>query len=306
MIKNNSFRYKLLLLLAYLAIYIIWGTTYLAVLWVLEGMKPFALSTLRYFIAGAILISWSLLQRHKWPGIKQVKISVLAGTIMLVGGSGLVVVAETYIGSGHAAVVVATEPLWFLILDKKRWRLYFSNVFVIAGLVLGFIGIVLFSSLAPNAGAEAESDNLFGTLLTLAGSLLWVVGTLYSDRHPEIRKYAHTLITGIQLAGAGIVSAFIALMLGDWQTFSFEAFTPQVLGGLIFLIVMGSIVAYVAYMWLITVQPPALVSTHTYINPVVAVAFGYLLANESISTPQVIALLIVLVGVVLTRVNVKE
>lgn len=298
---NRSLIDKTKLFSAYLAVYVIWGTTYLAVLWGLDGMEPFVLSTLRYVFAGALLLGWALLRRHRWPGFGIIKVSLISGTLMLVGGSGLVVVAETYIGSGHAAVVIATEPLWFLLLDRRRWRSYFSNRFVVIGLIMGFVGVAMFSHLTPDSHSQDENSTLLGTLITLAGSVLWVVGTLYADRHPEVRKYPHTLITGIQLAGAGVVCAFISLLLGDWVGFSFDGITAQAWGGLIFLIVMGSIVAYAAFMWLITVQPPALVSTHTYVNPIVAVIAGALLANEEITLMQSVSLLVVLFGVILTR-----
>ena len=298
---NQSVVNKISLFLAYLAIYVIWGTTYLAVLWGLDGMEPFVLSTLRYSIAGVLLLGWAMLRKQQWPDFRVIKISMISGTLMLVGGSGLVVVAETYIGSGHAAVVIATEPLWFLLLDRRRWLAYFSNKFVVTGLFLGFLGVALFSHLAPDSHSQDDNSTLLGTLITLAGSVLWVLGTLYADRHPEVRKHPHTLITGIQLAGSGIVCAFISLLLGDWNEFSFETITTQAWGGLIFLIVMGSIVAYAAFMWLITVQPPALVSTHTYVNPIVAVVAGALLAKEEITSLQSVSLLIVLVGVILTR-----
>lgn len=297
---------KTKLIFAYLAIYIIWGTTYLAVLWGLDSMKPFSLSTLRYLSAGALLLAWALLKRYDWPDLATMKVALTSGIIMLVGGSGLVVVAETYIGSGHTAVVIATEPLLFLLLDRKRWRKYFANPVVVTGLVLGFIGIALFSYFAPESNTPNSNGTLPGTLITLAGSILWVLGTLYSDRHPETAKHPHTLITGIQLAGAGVVSAFIALLLGEWETFSFQSITIRAWGSLVFLVIMGSIVAYAAFMWLIRVQPPALVSTHTYVNPVVAVVAGWLLANEQITDVQVIMLVIVLLGVIMTRKNGRE
>jgi drug/metabolite transporter (DMT)-like permease len=297
---------RALLFFAYLAIYIIWGTTYLAALWGLEGMKPFVLSTLRYLIAGVLLLGWAWINKYKWPGPSVTKVALISGCIMLVGGTGLVVVAETYIGSGHAAVVIATEPLWFILLDRKRWREYFSNRFVVAGIILGFVGIAFFSYLAPEKEVEAGNENLFGTLITLLGSVTWVIGTLYTDRNPEIKNHPHTLITGIQLMGAGVVSALIAVFFGEWNTFAVDTITPQAWGSLAFLIVMGSIVAYAAFMWLIQVQPPALVSTHTYVNPVVAVLVGWLLANERITSMQALSLVLVLAGVIMTRVKRAE
>lgn len=296
----NSSPSKTLIVLAFVAIYFVWGTTYLAALWGLEGMKPFVLSTLRYSLAGIILSVWCLVKQYRLPDWTTIRISSSAGIIMLVGGSGLVVVAEQYISSGHAAVVIATEPLWFLLLDRKRWRQYLSNWMVIAGLLIGFIGIGLFSYFTPEQ-QMVDNSRIVGTLLTLAGSVLWVVGALYYERSPETKSHPHIMMTAIQLLGAAAFSAILALLLGEWKAFDIQSMSSKAWGGLCFLVVMGSIVAYMAFMWLMKVQPPAIVSTHTYVNPVVAVIAGWILAGEKITGMQSIALAIVLIGVLLTR-----
>lgn len=296
---------KILIALAFFAIYVVWGTTYLAALWGLEGMEPFVLSSLRYLLAGVLLAMWCLVSRYAWPDFSSVKVVAVTGIVMLVGGSGLVVVAEKYISSGHAAVVIATEPLWFLLLDRKRWKEYFSNPFVIAGLVTGFAGIALFSCFSPEQTGIAYNA-VTGTLIALGGSILWVIGALYYERSPGIKKHPHLVLTTIQLLCAGAFSAGLALALGEWNKFHVHDVTGNAWFGLIFLAIMGSIVAYVAFMWLMKVQPPAIVSTHTYVNPVVAVFVGWLLADERITLLQFFSLLIVLAGVLMTRIKTRR
>jgi drug/metabolite transporter (DMT)-like permease len=134
----------------------------------------------------------------------------------------------------------------------------------------------------------------------------WVLGTLYYEKNKTSEVRSTTLVTGVQLVAAGLVSTLIALFFGEWRTFTPDEISWEAWSGLVFLIFMGSIVAYLAFTWLVTVQPPALVSTHTYVNPVVAVAFGWLIADERISTMQLVALGIVLVGVVTTAVRGKS
>ncbi|TDH21282.1 EamA family transporter [Segetibacter sp. 3557_3] len=294
----------ILLVLAFTAIYFVWGTTYMANLFGLEGMKPFVLSCLRYLAAGAILSAWCIYRKLTWPDRGSIKVLVISGIIMLVGGSAMVVYAEQYISSGYAAVIIATEPLWFVLLDRKRWSAYFSNKRIIAGLLIGFAGIALFSGFSPasNGGHQDATHKLLGTIIVLVSAILWVIGTLYAKgkTNPGSSNVANT---AVQLIAAGIFSGLVGIVNGEWLQFEPGEVSTRAWGGLIFLIVMGSLVAYLAFTWLVTVQPPALVSTHTYVNPIVAILIGWLVANEKIVFTQVIALVIVLTGVLLTTVQ---
>lgn len=293
---------KVLIVLAFFAIYIIWGTTYLAALWGLEGMEPFVITSLRCLIAAVLLGVWCPIKKYPRPDWVSVKPVAISGIIMIVGGSGLVIAAEKYISSGHAAVVIATEPLWFLLLDRKRWKEYRSNRLVIAGLVIGFIGIALFSYFTPDTHTT-NNNELVGTLLTLVAAVFWVVGALYYERSPQQKSHPHVMMTAIQLFGAGVVSALLAAVLGEWTMLDIDAIPDNAWLGFFYLVIMGSIIAYMAFMWLMKVQPPAIVSTYTYVNPIVAVFVGWLLADEKITWLQGIGLVVVLVGILMTRVK---
>lgn len=297
--KDNN---KLLLILAFLAIYFVWGTTYYANLLALESIPPFIFSCLRYLTAGIVLSAWAFFSKMAWPDKKTIWVLSVSGITMLVGGSGLVVYAEQYIGSGYAAVVVATEPLWFIVLDRKRWKQYFSNMKIIAGLVIGFAGIALFSWFTPGsqAGDAAANHKLIGTLIVLLSAILWVLGTLYASG--RVKKESSNIVNScVQLLAAGLFSGIIAVYQQEWIGFSLLHVSGRAWGGLAFAILFGSLIAYMAFNWLVRVQPPAIVSTHTYVNPVVAVFVGWLLASEQIIFKQVIALVIVLAGVILTQ-----
>ncbi|CCH56457.1 hypothetical protein BN8_05796 [Fibrisoma limi BUZ 3] len=292
------------LVLAFIAVYFIWGTTYLANLYALKAIPPFIISALRYLIAGGLLAMLARSKRQSFPPAKEIRDLAISGILMLVGGSGLVVVAEQYISSGSAAVIVATEPLWFVLLDYPHWKLYFTNKKIMAGLLIGFSGIVLFAHFAPlpTSQADQSTDTLVGTAIVLAGAVLWVIGTLFLSR--RIKPGRFTLWhTTIQLLAAGVFAGFIALVNGEWFAFNPQTVPLPAWGGLAFLIVFGSLIAYLAFAWLVTVQPPALVSTHTYVNPVVAVLIGWLVAGEPITGLQVIALGVVLTGVLLTQLS---
>jgi len=294
---------QVLVILAFLAIYIIWGTTYLAIAFGLKGFPPFVLTAFRGIIAGAILLAWCLARGERLPDRATLGNTAISGILMLVGGTGLVTWAEQHVNSGYAAIIMATEPFFFVLLDKKQWGEYFSNKWVLFGLLVGFVGIILFFHYTGgNAGGSTDGAMLLiGNLVLLAGAIFWVVGSLYA-RNKVDHSHSNTMTTGLQLLAAGLFSSLIAGVNGEWSRFSIQQVPVAAWGGLLYLITMGSLVAYMAFTWLITIRPPALVSTHTYVNPVVAVLIGWAFANEHISFLQVMALLVILAGVLLTNV----
>lgn len=291
-----------LLVLAFLAIYIVWGTTYLAIVFGLKGIPPFVLSALRFFVAGVLLFGWARYRGHAVPDKRTVKVCAISGTVMLVGGTGLVAWCEQYVNSGQAAIIIATEPFWFLLADKKNWPQYFSNRAVPIGLLTGFAGIVCFFLFTrENITGYSAQLQLMGNAVLLLSSVLWVGGSLYANSRLKQAGYTNTMTTAVQLVAAGCSSAVLAVFTGEWRHFSFAAVTPEAWGGLLYLMVMGSLVAYLAFTWLISILPPAIVSTHTYVNPVVAVLIGWLFAGEHITPKQVLALGIILAGLLLTN-----
>jgi drug/metabolite transporter (DMT)-like permease len=296
--KENTF----IIFLAFLAIYLIWGTTYLAILFGLEGFPPFLLSALRFAVAGVILMVWCIIKKKKFPAGYDLKIAIISGIIMLVGGSGLVTWAEQYIASGYAAIIVATEPFLFLLLDKKRWPFYFSQGSIITGLILGFGGIVLFVVFAEK---QPEQEVLFqlkltGIIVLFISALLWVMGSLISKRRKD-ETVSNTATTSVQLIAAGLFSLLLSLTTNEITSFSFNNVSVKAWTGLLYLIIMGSVTAYLAFTWLLTIRPPSLVSTHTYVNPVVAVIMGWWIADETITMLQVLAMIVIIIGVVLTN-----
>lgn len=297
--KSNS---PLLILLAFLAIYIVWGTTYIAIIFGLGGFPPFLLSSLRFTIAGVLMLAWCLFRKSRMPTGYDLKVAIISGIVMLVGGSGLVAWSEQYVPSGQAAIIVATEPFMFLLMDKKRWPDYFSQKSIIFGLLLGFGGIVIFFLFSKNAPHIQVPSHLklAGMLVLFLSAVLWVLGSLYSKRKKD-HSVSNTTTTTIQLIAAGVFSFLLSLFTGELTSFSFYTVSTAAWGGLVYLIFMGSVIAYLAFTWLLTVRPPAQVSTHTYVNPVVAILMGWWIAKEPIAFIQMIAVVIILFGVLLTN-----
>ena len=201
-------------------------------------------------------------------------------------------------------MVIATEPLLFLLLDRQGWRSNFSNKWMLTGLLLGFTGIFLFSRYSTPAAVDTNGamELIKGTVLVLLSSVFWVSGTLYARRH-QTEEGSPVVQAAVQHMAAALTCSVIALSLGEWRSFTPSGISSQAWGALAFLVLMGSLVAFIAFTWLVKIKPPAIVSTHTYVNPIVAVIIGSLIAKEQIGTMQVISLVLVLAGVLLTSIK---
>jgi len=291
---------RLLVILAFVAVYIIWGSTYLAVRFGLEGFPPFILVSSRYVVAGVLMMGYCIFKREPLPAWTALNRQAISGILMLVGGTGMVAWAEQYITSGQVAVLIAAQPLWFLLLDKANWSKYFSDKFIISGLLIGFLGIILFINMGEKETKES-SMKLVAMVGVQIGAMLWVIGSLITKKH----KGNSTVImnSSIQLIAASVFSAAIALFAGEYKTFSFTAVPLNAWLGMAFLITFGSLVAYLAYIWLLGHVAPALISTYTYVNPVVAVILGWALADENLYGGQFIGLAVILVGILLVNVT---
>jgi|SRR6266487_694571 len=174
------------IILAFAAIYIIWGSTYLALLIGVQSMPPFILSALRFTLAGILLYAYCLWKREARPDFPSLQKNALCGILMLFGGTGSVAWAEQYLPSSLAAIIVTTMPFWFVLLDKKQWSFYFSNKIIIAGLLIGFIGVGILVGFdkSPHPFGGNSSMKIYGAVAILAGSISWTVGSLYSKYSP--------------------------------------------------------------------------------------------------------------------------
>jgi len=302
--SNNKFNHTIpqwLVHVAYANIFIIWGSTFLAILYGLKGFPPFMLSGFRFFVAGVLLLLWQLARGEKFPPLASWGKNAVTGILVLGAGTGLIAWSEQYVSSSEAAIVSATAPFWFIALDSKNWRTYFSDKLTLAGLFIGFAGLLLFfgDSLAGLSGNSQGSLRLAAFGVLALSAVAWVVGSLFSKSNPT--QDSTVMNTAQQLLAGGAVSFAAGGFLGEWQGFSFERVPAEAWAGLTFLIVMGSIVAYLSYVWLLQISSPVLVSTHTYVNPVVAVFIGWLFMSETITAWQLVGLVVILAGVMLTN-----
>jgi drug/metabolite transporter (DMT)-like permease len=218
---------------------------------------------------------------------------------MLYLGNGAVTWAEQFLASGLAAIIVATVPLWFILLDKRHWHYNFSNRRIILGIVVGFAGVLLL--FAGKGTIDFLGDNMklisFGILIL--GTIGWAAGSLFS-------KYKHvdastTMKAAVQMLSAGIVALLTGLITNEQKGFALSNITTRSTLALLYLVVMGSLVAYMSYIWLLSVRPASLVGTYAYVNPMVAVFLGWLILNEAITMQQIVALIVILAGVILVN-----
>jgi len=294
-----NFQWKIIL--AFSAIYIIWGSTYLAILFVIEDIPPLLMSGLRFLVAGIILYGWCLWKGEKIPDYSSFLKNSVCGILMLFGGTGAVAWSEQYISSGLAAVIVTTEPFWFILLDKKKWSFYFSNKLIILGLLLGFAGVLLLISVDPNLSSVNvdNSKTVLGVIVIIAGGIAWAAGSLFSKYKPTGNSLL--MNAAVQLIVAGLFSFIVSVFSGETRHFDFTAVQTKAWLALLYLVIAGSLITYLCYLWLLKVRPAAQVSSYVYVNPVVAVLLGAIFVGEKISPLQVIALMIILSGVLLVN-----
>ena len=279
--------------LAFTVIYIVWGSTYLGILFGLRGFPPFMLATFRFLVAGVCLTAWRFYKGEPRPDLQSLNRNAITGTLLLVGGVVSVTWAEQYLSSSVAAIIV--------VLDKQQWTYYFGNRSILGGLVVGFMGVIVLVSEGhiASTNVSASVQKTISPFIILIGGVAWASGSLFSRYKPT--KNSTIMNAGIQFLIAGLITLVLSFVAGEWNGFHFSQVSTVAWLALLYLIVMGSLITYLAYLWLLQVRPPAQVSTYVYVNPIVALLLGILMAHETISWIQTIALGIILCGVLMVN-----
>jgi drug/metabolite transporter (DMT)-like permease len=279
--------------LAFVAIYVIWGSTYLAIRYAVETIPPLVTAGIRHSIAGGIMLAWAWMRGFR-PTRQQWGAGFALGAFFFLIGHGTLHWAEQYVGSGLAALLIATEPMFILVLGLMMGQQKVSGLSAL-GLGLGVVGVAMLT------GAEltVKGSSLLGLLAVLVGSLSWSFGVVISPRLklPSDALGRTALPT---LCGAAMLLV-VAGITGEFQRTHWVSISLRSIFGLGYLITFGSVVAFTSYTWLLQRVPPALVATHTYANPVVAVLLGWFLAHEPLSMRVVLASMAILGAIVLIR-----
>jgi drug/metabolite transporter (DMT)-like permease len=263
--------------LAFLAIYLIWGSTYLAIWYAVASIPPLYTAGFRHATAGTILLLWALAKGQR-PTWLQIRASIVVGFLFFLVGHGTLHWAETQIPTGLASLLIASEPIWVFLMAsavERRWRM---NALLLSGVLLGLAGVgLLMGRDVWSAGRTA----FLGAVACLIGAISWSAGIIYSRR--SHLSGSPLLLSALSLLAGSAMLLSTGTLLGEYHGFSLGAVPMQAWLALAYLIVFGSVVAFTAYNWLLEHYSPTLVATHTYINPIVAVLLGWWLANEHVS-----------------------
>jgi drug/metabolite transporter (DMT)-like permease len=278
-----------------IAVYIVWGSTYLAIRFGVESIPPFLMAGTRFLIAGGVLY---LLRRTLFkdpaPARIEWRSAAIIGFFLLVGGNGLVSWAEQRVPSGIAALLLCSEPLWIVLFDSLRPGGRRPGSWTIAGVVLGFLGTVVLIGPSQFIGLRSEVDPWGGIVLILA-AFSWAVGSLY-NRGAKLPA-SPLLGTGMEMLAGGAMLMMVGTIRGEWSQLDIGAISARSLWGLAYLIVFGSWVGFATYTWLLRVAPINLVSTYAYVNPLIAIFIGSWLADEALTARVLIAAAIIVSSV---------
>ncbi len=277
--------------LAFATICIVWGTTYLAIRVALETVPVFLLAGLRWFTAGVLLSTILVASGRKLPGRSLWGPLVLLAILMNVFGNGFVVWAEQYVASGLTAVVIATVPFWSVGIEALLPRGERFSARALAGLTLGFIGIVVLVWPELTVGGSSGRTFVGGVIGIQVACAAWAAGTSYTKRHKVGDDPFAT--SAVQMVFSGVILLSMATASGEW---SHLAFTPRTLGAMAYLTIAGSLVTYTAYIYAVKHLPLSTVSLYAYINPIIAVVLGSVLLGEPLSPRVISAAAMVLVG----------
>jgi drug/metabolite transporter (DMT)-like permease len=277
-------------------VYVVWGSTYFGIAIAIESIPPFLMAALRFTIAGLILLAFDLLRNpeaRRLPTRRQLLDSIIVGALLLGVGNGFVVFGQSLqVPSGVAAILIAMMPLWFAVLGWLYFRERLPRL-VVGAIAVGFAGTAL---LIWPAGEGANSFNPLGIMILLLAPLGWGHGSIYSQRKAQLPPSPLTA-SALQMLVGGAVTFVEALISSEPARFDPAAITTPSLLALVYLIFIGSMLAYTSYAWLLRNAPLSLVSTYAYVNPVVAVALGTMFLGETLSPRTILASVSILVAV---------
>jgi drug/metabolite transporter (DMT)-like permease len=303
----------MMVVVAFAIVYIVWGSTYFFIQLSVAHIPPMMVGVLRFLLAGVLMLSWCLFTGETLFNWKVMRPAIVSGLLLLGLGNGALIWSEQYVPSSLAAILLASGPVWFVVLDKGKWKENFRSRSTIFGLVVGFGGVLLLfteqlrgvvsggTGEAGSAGTERHMEMVALVVLVL-GSISWASGSLYS-KYRSVSGSSNAVNAGWQMFAAGVAFIPASLISGEWAQFHPAEVAMSSWMGVLYLVTMGSLVGYSAFVWLLQVRPATQVSTHAYVNPVVAVILGVFFAGERMSLLQLTGLAVILISVLLINLS---
>jgi drug/metabolite transporter (DMT)-like permease len=284
---------KTKLALAFASVYLVWGSTYLAIRFAVETIPPYLMGGGRFVISGIVLYLWARWRGAPAPSRREWRDAAVVGTLLLAGGNGAVGWAEQRVPSGITALLVASVPMWMVLIDWGRPHGKRPSKVVGVGLLIGLVGVGVLA--APGFSGAGGSATAFGAVVLILGSIAWAAGSIYSRQ--GARPASAEMSTAIQMITGSIALMIIGVAAGELGRFHPAAVTTRSFLGWAYLVTFGSLVGFTAYSYLLRETTPAKATTYAYVNPVVAVLLGWAFAGEPITMRTVVAAGIILASV---------
>ncbi|GGE99803.1 Permease of the drug/metabolite transporter (DMT) superfamily [Chishuiella changwenlii] len=296
---------------AYFVVYVVWGSTYFFIDKALHGFSPFILGSFRFIAASTILMGFCKMKGYKLWNKQVIKQCMFTGFMLLFIDMAGIIWSEQFLPSGIVAIMAASAAIWFVVLDKPKWKQNFSSLPTILGLVFGFLGVLmLFYEQTSTAHIDPDQQflNMIGLIVLVFCSIAWTLGSLYSKYAADKQKKEivkskedlHIMVkTAWQMITAGVLFNLVAICNGEYARFNFSNVATQDWLSMAYLITFGSILAFGSYVWLLQVRPALEVSTYAYVNPIVAVALSYFFTDDVVTELQIYGLIVILFSVLL-------
>jgi drug/metabolite transporter (DMT)-like permease len=284
---------------AFAAVYIVWGATYLAIRMGVATLPPFLMAAARFLVAGALLLGWTWLRGATLPTARQWRNSAITGSLLLLGGNGLVCWAEQTVNSSLAALIIAASPMWFALFEWARPGGRRPTAITSLGLIAGFSGVGLLVLGTPHGSGSAASTSVAGVLALVVACAAWAGGSIFSKHSdnpesPWVSTAAQMLTGGASLLG-------VSLLTGEPGRFSFDQVSTRSFLAFLYLVVFGSWIGFGAYVWLLQNCAPTKVATYAYVNPVIATLLGWWVLDEPLTAGTGLAALVILGGVLIVQ-----
>jgi drug/metabolite transporter (DMT)-like permease len=289
----DSVSTKTKMFVALFVVYIVWGSTYLAVKIGIEVLPPLLLTSIRFLLGGILLFLFTLILNKKFPTLEEFKGSAFLGVILTGIGTTTVAYSLLYIPSGLVALIVAMLPFWIFILDMLFFSKSKPSLLSQIGLILGMLGVVILFN--PFGEITENSIPLLPTIIISIGSISWAYGSIKGATIPQPKGIQST---AIQMMSGGLFALIFSIFLEDNQIQAINNIDQKTTLAVLYLIIFGSYLAYTAFVWLMNNAPPLMTSTYAYVNPVVAMFLGWIIADEVLSSTSILASVIILLGVV--------
>ena len=286
-------------IIAFAAVYVIWGSTYLFIKYAIEAIPPFMMGATRFLLAGALLYAFALWRGARPANRHDVRSAAATGILMLGVGNAAVMWSELTVPSGIVALIVSTVPIWVVLIDWLRPRGVRPRMPVFFGLALGVVGMVIL--IGPKAIVGRGHVNEIGALVLLVGSVSWALGTILSKGSK--RSGSPLVYSALQMLAAAAAMLVASLVSGEPARFSFAALTWRAALSWVYLVLAGSIIGYTAYIYLLGKVSATKAATYAYVNPVIAVLLGWAFANEAMGMRTLVAAAVILSGVALITVT---